>query len=244
MLRNIENVHWSCPCLLPDIHSFNNAYHLQQLLTITSKTWEMAFQILNRIIWTHNKAFKSWIRLDPNCERSGHRETMEHLLWECEYYSELLWLRLGDVLTQHLNTGAADLVPRVELQQTNIIIDIPLQLMLLHIHYNTAHNTFNTGNQERHHIQMEESVSLGTTSNSHPTTCSSSRHYHTEAMLISTINWSHQILQGYRDSVATSRNQSCLMSSCQRNPYFWPHFISWQKHSFPLLTLYPHCITF
>jgi hypothetical protein len=58
----------------------------------------------------NNKAFKSWVRPDPNCQQCSHIETMECLLCECEYYSEFLWLRLGDVLTQHLNTGADDLV--------------------------------------------------------------------------------------------------------------------------------------
>ncbi len=42
----------------PTIHTFNNAYQLLRLLSLTSKTKETAFQILNRTIWTNNKAFK------------------------------------------------------------------------------------------------------------------------------------------------------------------------------------------
>jgi hypothetical protein len=65
---------------------FNYAYSVLQLPSLTSKTQETAFQILNRTIWTNKKAFKSRMRLDPNCEGCGKVETMEHLLCECEYY--------------------------------------------------------------------------------------------------------------------------------------------------------------
>jgi hypothetical protein len=138
---------------------------------------------------------------------------MKHLLCKSEHYLKLLWLRLGDVLTHHLNMYLSRLVPRVELGQTNIIFNIPHLSILLHIHDKTTCITFNTGNQERHHLQTEESAPLGATSNCHPTTLSSFRLYHTEAMPISTIHWSCQILQGNRDFLATSRNQSRLMSS-------------------------------
>jgi hypothetical protein len=43
----------------PTVHTFNNAYQLLRLPTFTSKTRETAFQIINRTIWTNNKAFKS-----------------------------------------------------------------------------------------------------------------------------------------------------------------------------------------
>jgi hypothetical protein len=118
----------------------------------------MAFQILNRTVWTNNKAFKSWIRADPNCKQSGSIVTMKHLLCKSEYYLKLLWLRLGDVLTHHLNMYLSHLVPRVELGQTNIIFNIPHLSILLHIHNKTTCITFNTGNQERHHLQTEESA--------------------------------------------------------------------------------------
>jgi hypothetical protein len=34
----------------------------------TSKTREMTFQVLNRTVRTKNKAYKSQMRLDPNCD--------------------------------------------------------------------------------------------------------------------------------------------------------------------------------
>jgi hypothetical protein len=39
-------------------HSFNNVYQLLQLLTLTSKIGETAFQEVNRMVWTDNKAYK------------------------------------------------------------------------------------------------------------------------------------------------------------------------------------------
>ncbi len=53
----------------PSQRDFTNAYNILRLLVITSKTRETAFQILNRTIWTNNKAFKSRLRPDPFCER-------------------------------------------------------------------------------------------------------------------------------------------------------------------------------
>jgi hypothetical protein len=53
----------------PSQRDFTNAYSILRLPTITSKTCETAFQILNRTIWTNNKAFKSRMRPDPYCER-------------------------------------------------------------------------------------------------------------------------------------------------------------------------------
>jgi hypothetical protein len=73
------------------------------------------------------------MRPDPNCERCGEVETMKHLLCECEYYSELLWNRLADILTKLLNINTTDPVPRVDLGQTNIIYNIPHPSILLYI---------------------------------------------------------------------------------------------------------------
>jgi hypothetical protein len=66
---------------------------------------------------------------------------MEHFLCECEFYSELLWNRLGDVLTRQLNTKAVDLVLRVKLGQTNIIFYIPHPSILLIIPDRSTLNT-------------------------------------------------------------------------------------------------------
>jgi hypothetical protein len=69
---------------------------------------------------------------DPGCERWGKVETMEHLLWECEYYSELLLNRLAEILTQLFNSIPAGQVPRVELGQINVSYNFPHLSILLY----------------------------------------------------------------------------------------------------------------
>ncbi len=117
----------------PNQHAFTSAYNLLRLPLITSKTRETAFQILNRMSWTNNKAFKSWMRLDPNCERCGRVGTMEHLLCECEYYSECLWNWLAEILTKYYNGTSTTYVPRMDLGQINIIYNIQHPSLLLYI---------------------------------------------------------------------------------------------------------------
>jgi hypothetical protein len=117
----------------PGQRAFTNAYNLLRLPLIASKTRETAFQILNRTTWTNNKAFKSRMRPDPNCDRCGKTETLEHLLCECEFYSECLWNRLADILTTYYSETSVTYVPRVDLGQTNIIFNIPHPSLLLYI---------------------------------------------------------------------------------------------------------------
>jgi hypothetical protein len=52
----------------PTIDTFNNAYNIIEMGSLPSKTKETAFQILNRTIWTNNKAYKSGRRDNPNCD--------------------------------------------------------------------------------------------------------------------------------------------------------------------------------
>jgi hypothetical protein len=117
----------------PSQRAFTRAYNLLRLPLITSKTRETAFQILNRTTWTNNKAYKSRMRPDPNCERFSRMETMEHLSCECEYYSECLWNRLAESLTKYYNDMSTTHVPRVDLGQINIIYNIPHPSLLLYI---------------------------------------------------------------------------------------------------------------
>jgi hypothetical protein len=106
------------------LQTFNNAFHLLRLPAVTSKTRETAFQVLNQTVWTNNKAFKSRMRDNPNCERCGLPETMEHMLCECLHYAQLLWIKLGEVITNYLNSVLMDYVPKVEYSQLNIIFDL------------------------------------------------------------------------------------------------------------------------
>ncbi len=65
---------------------------------------------------------------------------MENLLCGLEYYSESFWLRIGDVLTQHLNTRAADHAPRMGLEQTNVIFNKLNPSIVRHIYDKTTRN--------------------------------------------------------------------------------------------------------
>ena len=118
---------------LPERRTFTDAYKLVSNPALTSKTKEIIFQILNRTIWTKNKAHKSRRRLDPNCDRCGNPETMEHLLNECSHYSEPLWDRLGELLTKFLNSISEDYIPRVELGFRQVIFNMPHPSILLHV---------------------------------------------------------------------------------------------------------------
>ncbi len=101
--------------------------------TLTSKTRERAFQVLNRTIWTNNKAFKPKMRPGPNCDKCGEVETMEHLLCECMHYSQLLWDHLGEVITRYLNADSTTYVPKVDITQLNIIYNAPHPSLLMYI---------------------------------------------------------------------------------------------------------------
>jgi hypothetical protein len=134
--RTRDDIH-----IRPTLQTFNNAFHLLRLPSLTSKTRETAFQILNRTVWTNNKAFKSRMRDNPNCERCGLPETMEHMLCECLYYAQLLWIRLGEVITKYLNTVSIDYVPKVEYSQLNIIFNVPHPSLIIHISDKLSRNT-------------------------------------------------------------------------------------------------------
>jgi hypothetical protein len=74
---------------LAETCTFTDAYKLVHHPVLTSKTKVTIFQILNRTIWTNNKAFKSGRRQDLNCDLCGNMENMEYLLYQCDHYSQL-----------------------------------------------------------------------------------------------------------------------------------------------------------
>jgi hypothetical protein len=66
---------------------------------------------------------------------------MEHMLCECLYYAQLLWIRLGEVITKYLNTVSMDYVPKVEYSQLNIIFNVPHPSLIIHIPDKLSRNT-------------------------------------------------------------------------------------------------------
>jgi hypothetical protein len=64
----------------PTTDTFNNAYNIIEMGSLSSKMKEIAFQILNPTIWTNYKAYNSGRRDNPNCDNCDQTETIEHLI--------------------------------------------------------------------------------------------------------------------------------------------------------------------
>jgi len=75
----------------PGEGTFQDAYKVLDIPELPSKTKESAFEVLNRTIWTDNKAHKSGLIDSPCCERCEETETMEHLLPGCTVMPHLFW---------------------------------------------------------------------------------------------------------------------------------------------------------
>jgi len=116
----------------PDRDTFHAAYKILELPDIPSKTKEIAFEVLNRTIWTNNKAFKSDMAPSPNCDRCEATETMEHLLYECEHYSALMWAEYGTALTGALRETTGQAVAQIQLTPREIVFNAPHPSILLH----------------------------------------------------------------------------------------------------------------
>ncbi len=118
---------------LPQNAMFINAYKVLHLSLLPSKTKETVFQILNRTIWTQNKAFKSGPAPDAFCYRCEEIETMEHLLYCCEHYSAKIWDLAGKSLTLALSQYSGEYMPAVILTPLEIIFNKPHPSILLHV---------------------------------------------------------------------------------------------------------------
>ena len=119
--------------ILPEKNTFLNAYKILFLSIIPSKTKETTFQILNRTVWTQNKAFKSGRDDSPHCYRCEHVETMEHLLYECEHYSSRVWELLGHALTNALAEHSAHPTPVIIFTFLEIIYNKPHPVLKTHV---------------------------------------------------------------------------------------------------------------
>jgi len=81
------------------LEKFKEAYKVIYHKLLSSKTKENSFQTLNRTIWTNNKAFKSGIAESDGCPYCEETETMEHLYYACEKYSELQWIGIAAIIS-------------------------------------------------------------------------------------------------------------------------------------------------
>jgi hypothetical protein len=113
--------------------TFLNAYKVLSLSLLPSKTKETTFQVLNRTVWTQNKAFKTGMATEATCFRCDETETMEHLLYGCENHSTKIWALAGRVLMLAISRHSGDFIPRIELTQLEIIFNKPHPSILLHV---------------------------------------------------------------------------------------------------------------
>jgi hypothetical protein len=119
--------------MLPQRVTFINAYTILHVSLLPSKTKETVFKILNRTIWTQNKAFKSGRATDAKCFRCDNIETMEHLLYGCKHYSAKVWDLTGKSLTLALSHHSGEYIPVVVLTPLEIIFNKPHPSILLHV---------------------------------------------------------------------------------------------------------------
>jgi hypothetical protein len=118
---------------VPEKQTFKDAFGVLSLPFMSSKTKETAFQILNRTIWTNNKAFKSGMHPSPLCFRCDEAETMEHLLYLCPNYAEKVWLEAGHLLTRAVTQFTNEYTARIDLTPKEIVYNKPHPAILLRI---------------------------------------------------------------------------------------------------------------
>ncbi len=118
---------------VPERQTFVDSFRVLSLPYMSSKTKEVAFQILNRTVWTNNKSFKSGLSASPQCHRCEEVETMEHLLYLCPSYAEKLWAEFGFALTQTITQYTNEYTARIELTPKEIIYNKPHPTILLRV---------------------------------------------------------------------------------------------------------------
>lgn len=118
---------------VPDRDTFSRGYGVLSLPSIPSKTKEVAFQVLNRTVWTNKKAFQSGIMQDPACQYCGEDETMEHLLYNCENHTIPLWEQTSVILTNLCTLQHGQQVARIQLTPKEIVYNKPHPSLLLFI---------------------------------------------------------------------------------------------------------------
>jgi len=106
---------------VPDRETYSKGYKIVRDKDIPSKTKEISFQILNRTLWTKNKAFKAGMGEEDTCRFCGEEtETIEHLIINCDKYSYKQWKLLEEIIGKSL-VGNAGEPGTMTLNYVNII---------------------------------------------------------------------------------------------------------------------------
>jgi len=111
---------------VPLKEEFNSAFLVVKHKYLPLKTKDNSFQTLNRTIWTNSKAFKSGQREDDKCRFCGNTETMEHMYYLCQHYSNLQWELLASavsVVVKKVNMNASN----IYITYRNIIFNTPIK---------------------------------------------------------------------------------------------------------------------
>jgi len=84
-------------CQIPKL--LKKAYDVCSITMLASKTKEISFQILNRTLWSNNKAFKSNMIDDDTCYFCDEIADTEHIILNCDVFSYAIWSDFEKFLT-------------------------------------------------------------------------------------------------------------------------------------------------
>jgi len=118
--------------MVPDSNTFTAAYGILNNPIVPLKTKEISFQILNRTLWTNNKACKSNMSDTNLCRFCDEIETVEHAILQCENYAALQWEMLGQILTDYIRQKITD-APSIQLTYLTVIYNKELQNIGMYI---------------------------------------------------------------------------------------------------------------
>jgi len=126
---------------VPTKEIFTQSFAILNNNLIPQKTKEISFQIINRTLWTNNKAYKSNKRNDDNCRFCLQTETVEHAILQCENYASLQWETLGDLITKYVRKTSPT-AASFQLNYQNIIYNKEIENISHYIKDKNVRKTF------------------------------------------------------------------------------------------------------
>jgi len=118
--------------MVPDSNTFISAYGILHNPIVPLKTKEISFQILNRTLWTNNKAHKSNMSDSNLCRFCDEIETTEHAILQCENYASLQWEMLGQILTEYIRQKNVE-APHMQLTYHTVIYNKEMPNLRIYI---------------------------------------------------------------------------------------------------------------
>jgi hypothetical protein len=106
---------------VPNEDDFAKAYlSLLNNPLLSSRMKDNSFQVLNRMLWSKQKAFLSNMADDPNCPYCTRAESTEHMLADCDNYAMQRWELLGKAITKGLESVQSEPYGSLRIQFGNI----------------------------------------------------------------------------------------------------------------------------